>query len=124
MTQVDCGIFPSRAEGWNLGLLEMMSCGKKVITTNYSAHTEFCNSENCMLVDFEEKETAYDGVWFKGNYGSWMKITDNNKKAFGEHMRLVHEEKQNNGLEINYQGTLTASEFSWERVAQGIIDNV
>jgi glycosyltransferase involved in cell wall biosynthesis len=27
MQQADCGVFPSRAEGWNLELLEMMSCG-------------------------------------------------------------------------------------------------
>ena len=30
----DCGIFPSRAEGWNLELLESMAMGKPVITTN------------------------------------------------------------------------------------------
>ena len=41
----NCGIFPSRAEGWNLELLEMMSMNKPVIATNYSAHTEFCNKD-------------------------------------------------------------------------------
>ena len=35
----DCGVFPSRAEGWNLGLLECMSVGLSVIATNCSAHT-------------------------------------------------------------------------------------
>ena len=35
MAGADCGIFLSRAEGWNLGLLEMMAMGKPVITTNY-----------------------------------------------------------------------------------------
>ena len=38
MKQADCGVFPARAEGWNLELLEMMACGKHVIATDYSAH--------------------------------------------------------------------------------------
>ena len=33
MAGADCGVFLSRAEGWNLGLLEMMAMGKPVITT-------------------------------------------------------------------------------------------
>ena len=66
MSQTDCGVFPARAEGWNLELLEMMSCGKNVIATNYSSHTEFCNSENCMLVETTELEDAHDGKWFRG----------------------------------------------------------
>jgi glycosyltransferase involved in cell wall biosynthesis len=41
MQQTDCGIFPTRAEGWGLPILEMMSCGKHVITTNYSGQTQF-----------------------------------------------------------------------------------
>ena len=69
MSKVDVGIFPSRAEGWNLEILELMSCGKHIITTNYSAHTEFCNKENALLVDIDELETAYDGKWFLGSCG-------------------------------------------------------
>ena len=34
MKQADCGVFPARAEGWNLELLEMMACGKHVIATD------------------------------------------------------------------------------------------
>ncbi|MCP4513206.1 MAG: glycosyltransferase family 4 protein, partial [Fuerstiella sp.] len=33
MARADCGIFPSRGEGWNLELLEMMSVGRHVIAT-------------------------------------------------------------------------------------------
>ena len=37
LAECDCGVFPSRAEGWNLGLLECMSVGLNVIATDYSA---------------------------------------------------------------------------------------
>ena len=50
LADCDCGVFPSRAEGWNLGLLECMSVGLNVIATNYSAHTEFVEPANCRLV--------------------------------------------------------------------------
>ena len=65
MAQTDCGIFPSRAEGWNLELLEMLACIKSVITTHYSAHTEFCDDVNSDLVEIKETELAYDGKWFQ-----------------------------------------------------------
>ncbi len=64
MRSCDCGVFPARAEGWNLELLESMACGKPVITTNYSAHTEFCTNYNSRLIEIDELEPAFDGVWF------------------------------------------------------------
>jgi len=86
MGQVDCGVFPSRGEGWNLELLEMMSMGKPVIATNYSGHTQFCDSTNCSLVDIEKTEPAYDGVWFDGKVGEWATISKNQVKQLADHM--------------------------------------
>ena len=73
MSQVDCGVFPSRGEGWNLELLEMMAAGKHVVATDYSAHTEFCNKENAGLVSISDIEPAFDNKWFFGQ-GNWAKI--------------------------------------------------
>jgi glycosyltransferase involved in cell wall biosynthesis len=118
----DCGIFPSRAEGWNLELLEMMSCGKHVITTNYSAHTEFCNNQNTMLIDIDNLETAFDGVFFDGKCGFWAELSDNQKEETISHMRLVHKKKQNGELNINVDGIQTAEKFSWQNSAKGILN--
>ena len=71
----------------------MMSCGKQVIATNYSAHTEFCNDENCLLVDTNEKEDAKDNFWFRGQ-GQWASIKDEQITSLAEHMRSVHEKKE------------------------------
>ena len=73
MSQVDCGVFPSRGEGWNLELLEMMAVGKHVIATDYSAHTEFCTEENCGLIPINTTEPAFDGKWFFGQ-GNWAEM--------------------------------------------------
>lgn len=124
MSQVDCGIFPSRAEGWNLELLEMLSCGKHVITTNYSAHTEFCNSENAHLVDIKNYELAYDGKWFHGVCGKWATIDNDAIDQFVYHMRNIHTLKQNKQLQINDNGVKTSQSFTWDKSAEAILSYV
>lgn len=117
MGEADCGIFPSRAEGWNLDLSEMMAMGKEVITTNYSAHTEFCNEKNAMLVDIQETQSAYDGVWFKGQ-GNWAKIINKHIDQFVDFMRAVHKDKQ--GGHLRNRGNLIP-EFTWNKTGERIV---
>lgn len=66
-----CGFFPTRAEGWNLEALETLACGRKLVTTKYSGHTEFTNGH----YDSFDLEPAIDGKWFHGQ-GKWLKIDD------------------------------------------------
>jgi glycosyltransferase involved in cell wall biosynthesis len=116
MSNANCGIYPSRAEGWNLELLEMMSMNKPVIATNYSAHTEFCNNENCYLVDIDETELAYDGKAFN-NQGKWAKIGQNQFDNIIEHMRYVYK----NRINSNIAGLETAKHYSWSNAAEKIL---
>jgi hypothetical protein len=120
MKQSTCGVFPSRAEGWNLELLEMMSCGKPVIATNYSAHTEFCNEENTLLIEIDSMETASDGKWFNGNVGEWASLEGNAFDTLVSHMRDVYSDWQESRLLVNEEGIRTAVDFSWDRTAEKI----
>jgi len=122
MTQMHCGIFPSRAEGWNLELLEMMSCGRPVITTDYSAHCEFCNDNNSFLINvFDKKEKAYDGKWFHG-YGNWAELTESCKDQAINYMREIHNINQSTGLSLNSEGITTAKKFTWKNTTRRILD--
>lgn len=119
MSEADCGVFPSRAEGWNLELLEMMSMGKTVITTDYSAHTEFCTSANAKLIPINTLEPAYDGVFFGDDMvGNWARFGSNQYDSLIEHMRTVHKEAKCQ----NTEGIETAKEFSWHNTAQRIME--
>jgi len=117
MAQTDCGVFPSRGEGWNLELLEMMSVGRHVIATDYSAHTEFCTKENCRLVDVYGTEAAYDNKWFFGQ-GNWAKIDESTIFDLSLAMQSFSESYR---YEINEPGVKTAQRFSWENTARKIV---
>lgn len=119
MTQVDCGVFPSRGEGWNLELLEMMAVGKHVVATNYSAHTEFCTEENCGLIPIKTTEPAFDGKWFFGQ-GNWAEINTLEINALAHKMLETHYLLRSEDCR-NEAGIETAKRFSWQNTAREII---
>jgi glycosyltransferase involved in cell wall biosynthesis len=108
----DCGLYISKAEGWNLELLETMAMNKPVIATNYSSHTEYCNKDNCLLVDINDKELAYDGKVFN-NQGYWAKIGEKEIDQTIEYMRYLY----NNRIQSNNSGLQTSKKYSWTNSA-------
>lgn len=121
MSRIDCGVFPSRGEGWNLELLEVMAIGKHVIATDYAAHTEFCNQDNCRLIPINGVAPAFDGKWFFGQ-GNWADINSDTIDKITEQMIDFHLNKSFNYYNSN--GVATAEKFSWENTAKEIIKNV
>lgn len=116
MRQADCGVFPSRGEGWNLEALEMLSCGRQIIVTDYSAHTEFCSTFNANLIHIDNLEEAFDGIWFKGQ-GEWAELGPKQLDRLSGHMLGCY--KTTKGL-LNKQGIETAEKFSWYNAAKDI----
>lgn len=114
--QADCVVSFSRAEGWNLPLLEALSCGVRVIATNYSGHTEFLNHDNATLIDCDGRELAFDGVFFNGA-GSWLDFKDKDIDNMANALKSVY----NDGPRINAAGIETASRFSWINSAEQIV---
>jgi glycosyltransferase involved in cell wall biosynthesis len=112
ISQSDCGLYISRAEGWNMELLETMAMNKPAIATNYSAHTEFCNSDNCYLIDIDSTEEAYDGKAFQGQ-GNWAKIEKKQIDQTIDYMRHVYK----NRISTNENGLKTAQIYSWKNSA-------
>ena len=119
--QVDFGVFPSHAEGWNLEPLELMACGVPSIVTNYSGHTEYCNASNSLLVEPNGMSPANDDRWFHGQ-GEWCTF---DTKELVKQMRLAHKMKQKivtGGKSKKYEklsaeSLKTAKAFSWENTA-------
>ncbi|MBI1942458.1 MAG: glycosyltransferase family 4 protein [Betaproteobacteria bacterium] len=119
MARADCGVFPYRAEGWNLDLAEMMAMAKNVIATNYSAPTEYLTPANARLIEIERLVEAGDGKWFYGQ-GEWADFGDAQVEQLVAHMREVHRLKQSGELRPNIAGHRTMAEFSWDATARCI----
>jgi len=108
----DCGVFLSRAEGWNNEILESMALDKPIITTFYSAHTEYCNDNNAFLISVDETEPANDGKWFFGQ-GNWAKLGDDQLEQTVHYMKYVYQ----NNIRSNRGGLATAQKYSWTNTA-------
>ena len=114
--EVQAGVFASRAEGWNLPLLEMMAAGKPVITTSNTGMTEFVTSLNAWIIDSGPLIPAMDNKFFVGE-GRWY---DPGCKQLAEfmHSMFLH---GRDGIEHNQSGIDTAKQFSWTNAAKTLL---
>jgi len=109
---MDCGFFPARAEGWNNEILEVMALNKPIITTNYSAHTEYCIKHNAFLIDIDELTIAEDGKFFNGE-GKWADLGEKQMDQTVEYLRKVYKEN----IKTNPKGLQTAKKYTWDNTA-------
>lgn len=119
MNQCDAAVFPALAEGWNLELLECMGVGLDVITTNYSAPTEYASEKNSYLIYGNQLEEAFDGIFFKGNGGNWLNFENEQKEQLIEHMRFLYKNQDKSSL--NKEGIETGKQFSWTNSANALV---
>ena len=71
-------VFASKAEGWGLPIIEAAACGLPLITTFYSAQTEFLQDikSSCVFVPYELQPIDcpdFHRFYYRedGKYGSW-----------------------------------------------------
>lgn len=130
MQSVDCGIFMSRGEGWNLEAIEMLATGKPIIATDYSAHSEFCNESNSFLIPKHEMEVAFDGHYFTSNIGNWMKITDNNFQMLVNYMKDMVDKAAPSGESYHVENCgldsrkiyESINDFTWDNSAKKLVE--
>lgn len=120
MATADCGVFPVRAEGWNLEALEMLSMGKQVIATACTGHTAFLTNDNARLVSVDALEESVPGDT-KGRWAAWGA---SQHEQLVEQLRAVHVARQSNSLGVNQAGIETAKDFSWTASAKALIQSV
>lgn len=114
MNKVHCGVFPSRAEGWNLEALEMMACGRDLVITDCTAHTEYIHDGDCYIVPTAGVEKAFDGKWFHGQ-GDWHKP---DVEALAVQMRAAYENRKD---DFNDKNAKVGEKFTWHNSAAKIL---
>jgi hypothetical protein len=106
----DVFLFPTKAEGWGLPLIEAAACGLPLITTYYSGQTEFIKDikSSCVLIDYQlepidcqEYQSFYPAP--DNNYGKWAVMTIDNiaqaiKQAYDNYPALSQQATKNSEL--------------------------
>lgn len=111
----DVLVSPSKAEGFNLPLLEAMVCGEKAITTNWSGHTMFCRVNSNKLIDFsfqaaESHLNLHDSYWANPDIECLQKSL----------RAMVRNLDKTDLIAIN----ILKNQYTWENVANNIVKNI
>lgn len=114
----DCGIFPSKGEGWNLPLLECIASGTPAITGNWTGHSEFLGKEYPEILTLREAscELASDGVWFHGDRGDWYIPKDDElifKIRYAYENARIYRQTEEWKIQVKRIGR-----FTWDRAAE------
>lgn len=120
MAATDCGVFPARAEGWNLEALEMLAMGKELIITNCTGHTGFANKDNSHLIQMDKKELAQglpgtESKWFFGQ-GNWWSFGKDQMEQLIHHMSFMYKNKDKSYRNDCTEHTKIITKFTWHDV--------
>lgn len=108
----DVFVFPTRAEGWGLPILEAMACGVPAIVTRYSAPTDFVTNEGGYLLDVRGMVDARCEL-FGVQDGQWA-------EPDVDHLRFLMRHTYENREETRLKGVKAREEalaWSWANAA-------
>lgn len=121
MSRADMGCALSRAEGWNLEAVEMLSMGKHVILSDVTAHKEFGDETGATLAPYTDKEFALERPFFDGS-ALWDSPSKSDKIYIGELLRAGYNTWSSNGrLPVNDFGIKFAEQNTWKHTAKKIL---
>ncbi|HLA35700.1 MAG TPA: glycosyltransferase family 4 protein [Rhodocyclaceae bacterium] len=114
--EADCFVLPTRAEGWGLPIMEAMACGTPVITTRYSAMTDYANDENSYLLDVKRMSPVFDPLFFPraGESGEWAEI---DVAQLAEYMLFVYKNRGEAARKGERAAADMAAQWTWDRAA-------
>lgn len=113
-------VAPSRAEGFNLVLFEIMSLGIPCAATINSGHAEFCNSDNVIEIEASSKVLAHDPPFFL-NTGKWFDVSG---EAIYEAIQKFGNMDRQEVAKMTSNARKLSDKFTWEKSSKIILDNI
>lgn len=117
----DAMIFPSRAEGWGLPLIEGIACGLPTISTFYSGHTEFLSHIKNRFVELEHDMRSIDCPEFQSYWGvggNWAVVSPDEIAKKLVYLKDNYAEYRLKALESS---AIIRRDFSWQCAAEQAI---
>jgi len=115
----DCFVFPTRAEGWGLPILEAMACHVPAIVTRYGAPLDFVTEDNGYLLDVEHMVDARCET-FSIDTGQWA-------EPDSRHLRFLMRQAFENPRQVREKGAVAgrdAQRFSWDNSSRIALDTI
>lgn len=110
----------SGAEGWNLPAFNATCLGKWSVVLNATAHKDWANEENSILVEPNGKIPAYDNLFFKQG----LPFNQGNIYSFDEaSVKNALDIAVSKAKSVNTNGELLKEEFKYENT-YNIIENI
>jgi glycosyltransferase involved in cell wall biosynthesis len=110
---------PSKGEGWDLPLFEMMTYGMPCAATLCSAHTEYCTKDNVIPIEHGGLVPAFDGMFFNGST-NWYSVTKESIfNSLTNSYSLIGTDKLK---QIGSLAEQTAKAYTWESGAKKIVE--
>ena len=107
----DLFLFPSRAEGWGLPLIEAIASGMPILSTNYSGHSEFLNSIPNLFVELATERAAVSEM---EDLGYWACSTEEEIATKLKYCRANLEDLQESAYEAS---SIIRQKFNWREAA-------
>ena len=114
-------VSPTRGEGWGRPFMEAMATGLPVIATRWSAHLDFMNDENSLLLDINGLVPATDPDLSVYRGTSWAEPSVSHLVSLMQ--RVAHDPAQARAVGHTARQQMQ-QHWSWERAAQHVINAV
>jgi glycosyltransferase involved in cell wall biosynthesis len=124
----DAFVFPSRAEGWGLPLIEAMATGLPAIATNYSGQTEFLKEVEGFfmpvahkIVPINDPEYQQFAMGHEGDWGRWAEADIDDLAQKMREMVTHYGEWRQKGIEAS---RILRSKFNWTNAANIALESL
>jgi hypothetical protein len=111
----------SGGEGWNLPAFNATCLGKWSIVLNGTAHKEWADDDNCILVQPNGEQDCEDGIFFKngGPFNQGTFLTFDEQDLFS-----AMEKAETKVGQINSHGLLLGQTFTYKRATDEILSMI
>lgn len=118
INMLDCGVFPSKGEGWGLPIMETLAVGKPIIVTFVTAQKDYLDSDYAIQVQHKGLVKADDGAFFRPDVqdrGDWYQIDEDD---LVDKMRYAYE----NRIIANPKGREAMKNWTWSKAVDKLLE--
>ena len=111
----------SGGEGWNLPSFNATALGKWSVVLNATAHKDWANDKNSILIEPSKLKDCYDGVFFSPNsiynQGQFFDISDDELEA-------AILKSENYAKKPNLEGLKLQENFTYSKTVDTLLDSI